>query len=141
MLSNRLLGFLVILPLLSGSLGANPPQPGEPIEPPVLEEPPLDPGDPGMPTPDPSAPCCFTNPRYAGVCVVRPAADETCGTILAYLNDVNTAGKTYCNNTDIRGGWEWVLCPEPVTAARGRGTSRAARASGSSPTGCAGSDR
>jgi hypothetical protein len=87
------------------------PEPGEPIDPPVLEEPVPDPGDPEIPpTPDPTAPCCYTNPRYAGVCVVRPVADETCGTILAYLNDVNSVGKTYCNTTDVRGGWEWILC-------------------------------
>lgn len=86
------------------------PEPEEPIEPPELEDPELEPDDPGIPTPDPRAPCCFTNPRYAGVCVVRPAEDETCGSILAYLNDDLSVGKTYCNNTDVRGGWEWVLC-------------------------------
>ncbi|HVR30928.1 MAG TPA: TonB system transport protein TonB, partial [Thermoanaerobaculia bacterium] len=42
------------------------PEPGEPIEPPVLEEPPVPedppmPEDPGIPTPDPTEPCCFTN--------------------------------------------------------------------------------
>ena len=86
------------------------PEPGEPIDPPILDEPPEVPEDPGIPTPDPTAPCCFTHPQYAGVCVVRPAADETCGTILAYLNDDRSVGKTYCNHTDIRGGWEWVPC-------------------------------
>jgi hypothetical protein len=86
------------------------PEPGEPIDPPALEEPPAVPDDPAMPTPDPAAPCCFNHPRYSGTCVVRPAGDETCASILAYLNDVRTVGKTYCDSTDIRGGWELTLC-------------------------------
>ncbi len=39
--------------------------PGEPIDPPELE-PPSRPDDPDVPTPDPSAPCCYTNPSGAG---------------------------------------------------------------------------
>ena len=62
------------------------------------------------PTPDPSAPCCYTNPSWAGVCEVRPTGDETCASILDYLNHPRSVGKTYCNNTDIRGGWEPVVC-------------------------------
>jgi hypothetical protein len=82
--------------------------PVEPIDPPVLE-PPL-PDDP-VPTPDPSAPCCFTNPSWTGVCEVVPTGDETCASILDYLNDQRSAGKTYCNHTDLRGGWKPVQCP------------------------------
>jgi hypothetical protein len=82
--------------------------PGEPVDPPELEPP--APGDPGVPTPDPSAPCCYTNPRWSGVCEVRPSRDETCASILEYLNNPRSAGKTYCGATDVRGGWEPVVC-------------------------------
>jgi hypothetical protein len=56
--------------------------------------------------------CCFTNPRYTGVCVVTPAEDESCGSILAYLNNPNSVGKPYCGGTTIRGGWAQVECKE-----------------------------
>jgi hypothetical protein len=59
---------------------------------------------------DAADPCCFTNPRYTGVCTVVPDADETCSSILAYLNNQNSVGKTYCGNTTIRGGWRTVDC-------------------------------
>jgi hypothetical protein len=81
--------------------------PVEPIDPPVLE-PPAD--DPGVPTPDASAPCCFTNPYYSGVCEVAPKGDETCASILEYLNHPNSTGKLYCNATEIRGGWKFATC-------------------------------
>lgn len=55
-------------------------------------------------------PCCFTNPRYTGTCQVTPAEDETCASILAYLNNPNSVGQTYCGNTKIRGGWTQVEC-------------------------------
>ncbi len=54
--------------------------------------------------------CCFTNSRYAGVCRVTPGPEETCPDILAYLNNQASAGKTYCGNTKIRGGWSQVDC-------------------------------
>ena len=56
--------------------------------------------------------CCFTNARYTGVCVVTPAEDETCSSILAYLNNPNSVGKPYCGGTTIRGGWAQVECKE-----------------------------
>ncbi len=56
--------------------------------------------------------CCFTNPRFTGVCKVQPGEDETCADILAYLNNVNSAGKSYCGNTIIRGGWSELDCEE-----------------------------
>jgi hypothetical protein len=56
--------------------------------------------------------CCYTHPNYQGVCVVVPADDETCNGILQYLNTPATVGKTYCDNTRIRGGWEQIQCPE-----------------------------
>jgi hypothetical protein len=60
------------------------------------------------------APCCFTNPQYAGICRVEPAADETCGQILEYLNNPQSQGKSYCGNTIVRGGWTTTRCdPEP----------------------------
>lgn len=55
-------------------------------------------------------PCCFTNPRYTGVCTVVPGEDETCADILAYLNNQSSGGKSYCGNTTIRGGWTQVEC-------------------------------
>jgi hypothetical protein len=55
-------------------------------------------------------PCCFTNQRYTGVCQVTPAEDESCASILAYLNNPNSSGKGYCGGTSIRGGWQQVSC-------------------------------
>jgi hypothetical protein len=63
------------------------------------------------PTPRPS--CCFTNTAYTGVCVVQPEKDETCATILAYLNDPRSQGKNYCGSTTLRGGWKSVPCEAP----------------------------
>ncbi len=60
--------------------------------------------------------CCFTNPSYAGVCQVQPAKDETCASILSYLNNPMSAGKAYCNSTPIRGGWRQVACAKKTTA-------------------------
>jgi len=61
--------------------------------------------------------CCFKNPAYVGVCTVQPAEKESCGSILAYLNDPQSQGKDYCGNTTIRGGWMQVDCPKtPATA-------------------------
>ncbi len=70
----------------------------------------------GGPTPsraqDPPPPkCCFSNPGYSGTCEVRPAKDETCGQVLDYLNNPMAQGKSYCDNTQIRGGWESIACP------------------------------
>jgi hypothetical protein len=56
------------------------------------------------------APCCYTHPQYAGPCAVQPAKGETCASILSYLNDPRSQGKSYCNNTNIRGGWKQVKC-------------------------------
>jgi hypothetical protein len=57
-----------------------------------------------------AAPCCYTNPQYAGPCAVVPGKGETCASILAYLNNPRSQGKSYCNNTTIRGGWKRVKC-------------------------------
>jgi hypothetical protein len=59
---------------------------------------------------DPRPPCCFENPRYVGVCEVEPSQDETCATILEYLNNPQSTGRSYCNSTAIRGGWKAVPC-------------------------------
>jgi hypothetical protein len=59
---------------------------------------------------DPRPNCCFENPRYVGVCEVEPARDETCATILDYLNNPQSTGRTYCNSTAIRGGWKISPC-------------------------------
>ncbi len=62
--------------------------------------------------------CCFSNPSYAGVCRVKPAEGETCGSILKYLNTMLSTGKSYCNNTEIRGGWKPAACGKSPTDAR-----------------------
>jgi hypothetical protein len=63
------------------------------------------------PTADEPRPhCCFTNARYVGTCEVEPAKDETCATILQYLNNPQSQGKAYCNATSVRGGWKQVPC-------------------------------
>jgi hypothetical protein len=54
--------------------------------------------------------CCFENPRYSGTCEVTPGPEESCGDILAYLNNPNSVGKSYCGNTKVRGGWSQVAC-------------------------------
>jgi hypothetical protein len=62
--------------------------------------------------------CCFTNPRYSGVCKVTPGEGETCGDILAYLNNQSSSGKAYCGNTPVRGGWAQVECETSTIAGR-----------------------
>jgi hypothetical protein len=63
--------------------------------------------------PSPRGDCCFTNRAFSGVCRVKPAEDETCATILAYLNDPRSQGRNYCGATTIRGGWQQVPCEAP----------------------------
>jgi hypothetical protein len=60
----------------------------------------------------PAAKCCFNNTRYTGTCEVTPGTDETCASILAYLNNQASTGKSYCGSTTIRGGWSQVECKE-----------------------------
>lgn len=57
-------------------------------------------------------PCCFTNPAYTGTCKVEPAEDETCASILSYLNNPMAQGKSYCEGTNVRQGWTEVSCEE-----------------------------
>ncbi len=58
----------------------------------------------------PAEPCCFANDRYEGTCKVIPGEGETCQSILAYLNNPMSSGKTYCGGTSVRGGWVQVDC-------------------------------
>jgi hypothetical protein len=57
-----------------------------------------------------SATCSFSNVRYSGWCRATENIpegsnpDEVCQRILNCLNDTGCT-KTYCNATDIRGGW------------------------------------
>jgi hypothetical protein len=53
-------------------------------------------------------PCCFKNSGYAGTCKVQPAGDETCASILAYLNNPMAEGKSYCGGTTVRQAWTEV---------------------------------
>jgi hypothetical protein len=59
---------------------------------------------------DPRPVCCFENARYVGTCEVEPAKDESCASILEYLNNLQSTGKSYCNSTNVRGGWKIVPC-------------------------------
>jgi len=59
---------------------------------------------------EPAAKCCFTNRDYAGTCEVVPGKDETCASILSYLNNPMSQGKGYCGNTTTRSGWAQVSC-------------------------------
>ncbi len=58
--------------------------------------------------------CCFNNFRFAGGCMVVARGSETCGSILAYLNNFNAVGKFYCDNTTVRGGWTLSDCGDPA---------------------------
>ncbi|MCP4902801.1 MAG: hypothetical protein GY906_38050 [bacterium] len=60
--------------------------------------------------------CCYTNPRYSGVCQVSPLGDETCSSILGYLNNQMSVGKAYCGGTKVRGGWAQVSCENNVSS-------------------------
>lgn len=59
--------------------------------------------------------CCFTNPRYSGICEVTTGPDESCSDVLSYLNNQASVGKSYCGNTQIRGGWAQVECEDAST--------------------------
>jgi len=59
---------------------------------------------------EPRPHCCFTNPRYVGTCEVEPSKDETCASILEYLNNPQSQGRAYCASTNVRGGWKQVPC-------------------------------
>lgn len=61
----------------------------------------------------PSGPCCFTNPAYSGACLVTPGPEETCDSVLTYLNDAKSSGKSYCNSSELRGNWKQMECPPP----------------------------
>jgi len=62
-------------------------------------------------------PCCFENPRFSGTCQVTPGPEESCADILAYLNNPNSVGKSYCGNTKVRGGWTQVDCDGSASTA------------------------
>ena len=68
------------------------------------------------------SPCCFSNPSYDRICQVDPVGDETCDTILAYLNNPLSTGKTYCDNTKVRGGWIKVDCEQSQGQKSGQGS-------------------
>lgn len=64
-------------------------------------------------------PCCFNNPAYSGTCRVDPAEDETCESILTYLNNPMSQGKSYCGSTRVRQGWQQVTCEEAESPTAG----------------------
>ncbi len=61
--------------------------------------------------------CTFSNPAYSGHCKASAAAAkeqsaaEACQGILDCLNNVQCS-KTYCNATQVRGGWKLVSAEE-----------------------------
>jgi hypothetical protein len=61
--------------------------------------------------------CTFSNPAYSGHCKVSASAAkeqtpaDTCQEILSCLNNVQCS-KTYCNATQVRGGWKLVSAEE-----------------------------
>jgi hypothetical protein len=57
-----------------------------------------------------AAPCCFANDHYEGTCKVIPGEGETCQSILDYLNNPMSTGKSYCGGTSVRGGWVLADC-------------------------------
>jgi hypothetical protein len=71
--------------------------------------------------------CCFTNRAFTGVCRVKPAEDETCATILAYLNNPQSQGKDYCGGTTIRAGWQQVSCETPPASGPVEGSGESSR--------------
>ncbi len=74
-------------------------------------------GDEEVATSIQQTPCCFENPRFSGACEVTPGEDESCGSILGYLNNPNSVGKNYCGNTKVRGGWSQVTCEGSASVA------------------------
>jgi len=64
----------------------------------------------GAQEPEKAGPCCFANSEFYGICTVTPAEGETCASILDYLNNPMSTGKTYCDFTATRGGWQLVDC-------------------------------
>ena len=59
--------------------------------------------------------CCLNNFRFAGGCMVVARGQETCQNVISYLNNFNSVGKYYCDNTMIRGGWSLSDCGNPAT--------------------------
>ncbi|HUM00991.1 MAG TPA: hypothetical protein VL084_01815 [Thermoanaerobaculia bacterium] len=61
--------------------------------------------------------CTFSNPSYSGYCKAsasaakEQSAADACQEILDCLNNVQCS-KTYCNATQIRGGWNLVSAEE-----------------------------
>jgi hypothetical protein len=69
-------------------------------------------------------PCCFANEAFTGVCRVVPEQNESCASILAYLNKPNTSGKTYCGASNVRGGWRQVTCGDRSSGPKSPASSR-----------------
>lgn len=83
--------------------------------------------------------CCFNNPQYSGTCEVTPTGDETCRSILEYLNNPLSNGKDYCSGTQIRDHWTQVSCARPSPSPRGDQTNRDAKPSRTARAAAAGS--
>jgi hypothetical protein len=66
----------------------------------------------------PRVTCAFSNPRYSGWCRVTEDVPEgtkpesVCQDVLSCLNEVSCT-KTYCNATEVRGGWRLETVEAP----------------------------
>lgn len=78
-------------------------------------------------------PCCFANDRYEGICTVMPGQGETCQSVLGYLNNPMSTGKTYCGNTKVRGGWVQVDCKTGKSVMQGGVAGSTAKAQSPAP--------
>jgi ketosteroid isomerase-like protein len=58
--------------------------------------------------------CCLSNYRFAGGCMVVVRGSETCASVQAYLNNFDSVGRSYCDNTTVRGGWTVTPCNDPA---------------------------
>jgi len=67
-------------------------------------------------SPVPKEACCFNNFRFAGTCQVVPRQGQYCQNVMTYLNNFASSGESYCNFTNIRGGWTEVDCASGATA-------------------------
>ena len=80
-------------------------------------------------------PCCFANDRYEGICKVISGEGETCQSILAYLKNPMSTGKSYCGGTSVRGGWGQVDCKTGKSVIQQDGAGATPKAQKPTPTG------
>lgn len=83
----------------------------------VASRPATSPVQEGTPAQGRPVTCTFSNPSYSGYCKATAQAEkeqsptDVCQEILSCLNNVQCT-KTYCNATQVRGGWKLVSAEE-----------------------------